>query len=113
MCVEKDGSFHSDMVSRTVDIVAELCKQYNLDPLTDVVRHYDVTRKSCPTPFVRNPQQFINFKADVKFKLGNKAVASVSQEKLMWGKTEFKKGQIGKITILQPINLWKDVTVSW
>jgi N-acetylmuramoyl-L-alanine amidase len=30
------------------------------------------------------------------------------QEKLMWGKTEFKKGQIGKVTILKPINLWKD-----
>ncbi|WP_313803231.1 N-acetylmuramoyl-L-alanine amidase [Cytobacillus sp.] len=29
-------------------------------------------------------------------------------EKLMWGKTEFKKGQIGRVTILKPINLWKD-----
>ena len=38
-----------------------------------------------------------------------KAVGSVSTGKLMWGKTEFKKGQIGKVTILKPINLWKDV----
>ncbi|TCJ00465.1 N-acetylmuramoyl-L-alanine amidase [Cytobacillus praedii] len=28
--------------------------------------------------------------------------------KLMWGKTEFKKGQIGRVTILKPINLWTD-----
>lgn len=110
MCVEKDGSFHPDMLSRTVEIVAELCKQYNLDPIADVVRHYDITHKSCPTPFVKNPQQFVDFKNDVKFKLnGNKAVAGVSQEKPMWGKTEFRKGQIGKITILKNINLWKDV----
>jgi hypothetical protein len=26
---------------------------------------------------------------------------------VMWGKLELKKGQIGKITILKPINLWK------
>ena len=25
----------------------------------------------------------------------------------MWGKTELKKGQLGKITILKPINLWE------
>lgn len=29
-------------------------------------------------------------------------------EKLMWGKTEFKKGQIGRVTILKPINLWTE-----
>ncbi|MFO1442773.1 N-acetylmuramoyl-L-alanine amidase [Bacillus sp. Bva_UNVM-123] len=29
-------------------------------------------------------------------------------ETLMWGKTIFKKGQIGKITITKPINLWSD-----
>lgn len=29
------------------------------------------------------------------------------QGKVMWGKTELKKGQIGKITILKPINLWR------
>jgi D-alanyl-D-alanine carboxypeptidase len=29
-------------------------------------------------------------------------------KKIMWGKTELKKGQIGKITILKPINLWQD-----
>lgn len=28
--------------------------------------------------------------------------------KLMWGKTEFKKGQIGRVTILKPINLWTE-----
>jgi N-acetylmuramoyl-L-alanine amidase len=27
---------------------------------------------------------------------------------LMWGKTEFKKGQIGRLTIIKPINLWAD-----
>ncbi|MEH7392378.1 N-acetylmuramoyl-L-alanine amidase family protein [Bacillus sp. JJ1474] len=33
---------------------------------------------------------------------------SKAQSVLMWGKTEFKKGQIGRITILKPINLWTE-----
>ncbi|NOK23980.1 peptidoglycan recognition protein family protein, partial [Corallococcus carmarthensis] len=45
MCIEADGSFHPDTVRRTVQIVAELCKRYGLNPLRDVIRHYDVTGK--------------------------------------------------------------------
>ncbi|QGM30502.1 hypothetical protein GI482_08990 [Bacillus sp. N3536] len=38
-----------------------------------------------------------------------KAVEGVTNtDKIMWGKTELKKGQIGKLIILKPINLWKD-----
>ncbi|MEK5148749.1 M15 family metallopeptidase [Psychrobacillus sp. FSL K6-4615] len=37
-----------------------------------------------------------------------KAVESVSNDKIMWGKTELKPGQIGKVTILKRINLWQD-----
>ena len=32
---------------------------------------------------------------------------SVASAKVMWGKTELKKGQIGKITVTKPINLWE------
>lgn len=38
-----------------------------------------------------------------------KAVEEVfNTDKIMWGKTELRKGQIGKITVLKPINLWID-----
>lgn len=74
MCVEKDGSFHHDTVTRTVDVVAELCKIYNLDPLTDVVTHHMVTRKNCPAPWVKNASEFIVFKAKVKEKMNNKSI---------------------------------------
>lgn len=33
--------------------------------------------------------------------------ASAATIKVMWGKTELKSGQIGKITVNKPINLWK------
>ncbi|MBD7946357.1 M15 family metallopeptidase [Psychrobacillus sp. Sa2BUA9] len=38
-----------------------------------------------------------------------KAVDGITNtDKIMWGKTELKKGQIGKVTILKRINLWQD-----
>ena len=32
---------------------------------------------------------------------------SAASAQVMWGKTELKVGQIGKITITKPINLWE------
>lgn len=58
-------------------------------------------------------------KTIAKLKSSIKAVKSVTtkkpettkkaeEAKIMWGKTELKKGQIGKITVIKPINLWTD-----
>jgi N-acetylmuramoyl-L-alanine amidase len=65
MCVEKDGTIHPDTIARAADIVAELCKRFNLNPLTDIYRHFDITGKNCPAPWVSNPQQFVDFKNSV------------------------------------------------
>ncbi|WP_137743229.1 peptidoglycan recognition protein family protein [Robertmurraya siralis] len=69
MCLEKNGTFHQDTIKRTEDILVELCKRYKLDPLKDIVRHYDITHKNCPAPWVKNPQHFIDFKKRVNEKL--------------------------------------------
>jgi hypothetical protein len=45
MCIEKDGTFHPDTITRTEDVFVELCKKFNLDPMCDIVRHFDVTAK--------------------------------------------------------------------
>ncbi|UAW07784.1 lysozyme [Psychrobacillus phage PVJ1] len=37
-----------------------------------------------------------------------KQVGGVSTDKIMWGKTELKPGQKGKITVLKAINVWED-----
>lgn len=73
MCVEKDGTFHPDTIKRTEDIAVELCKRYKLDPLKDIVRHYDVTHKNCPAPWVANSTKFTNFKNSVNSKLNPKS----------------------------------------
>lgn len=69
MCVEKDGSFHPDTIERAEDVAVELCKRYKLDPLTDIVRHYDVTHKNCPAPWVTSSTHFLNFRNEVKRKM--------------------------------------------
>lgn len=64
MCVEKDGTLHPDTVARTVQLAAHLCTFYKLG-VNDIYRHYDITGKNCPAPWVANPSLFVQFKNDV------------------------------------------------
>lgn len=75
MCVEKDGTIHPNTVQRSAQIVAELCKTYKLDPLKDIYRHFDITGKNCPAPWVSNPALFTQFKNTVKGLMGGSAPA--------------------------------------
>src|SRR5574342_236992 len=72
LCVEKDGTFAKETLDRAVDVFAELCKTYKLDPLTDIVRHYDVTHKNCPAPWVKDIGKFNEFKQAVDAKVNVK-----------------------------------------
>jgi N-acetylmuramoyl-L-alanine amidase len=74
LCVEKDGTFAKETLDRAVDVFAELCKTYKLDPLTDIVRHYDVTHKNCPAPWVADIGEFNEFKSRVDAKLNVKPI---------------------------------------
>lgn len=69
MCQEPDGSFHPDTVTRAVNVCADLCRKFGLSA-SDIVRHYDVTHKYCPGPYVDNPALFTAFKNRVSDVLG-------------------------------------------
>lgn len=75
MCVEKDDTFHPDTIARTEDVFVELCKKFKLDPIKDIVRHYDITHKNCPAPWVKDSKAFEDFKKRVKAKL-NQAITT-------------------------------------
>lgn len=57
MCCRKGTNgnwyFEDATVSSTVELVKELMKKYKI-PASNVLRHYDVTGKMCPEPFVSN-----------------------------------------------------------
>ena len=65
LCVEKDGSFHPNTIKQAEAVAAELCKRYKLDPKTDIVRHYDITGKNCPAPWVKSSTGLVQFRNNV------------------------------------------------
>jgi N-acetylmuramoyl-L-alanine amidase len=77
LCIEKDGTFHPETIKRAAQIVAYLCEKYQLDPINDVVRHYDVTHKNCPAPWVKDEGAFTAFKNSVKLLLNGGKTTNV------------------------------------
>ena len=62
-CYKKDGKLDiSDkVVDNAIELVKELMKKYNI-PVQNIVRHYDVTHKVCPAPFVNDESRWNKFK---------------------------------------------------
>ena len=50
---DRDWYFKENTVERTIQLVRHLMKKHNV-PIDKVIRHYDVTNKYCPRPFVGN-----------------------------------------------------------
>lgn len=68
LCCKKkaDGTwyFEEETVKSAIELVKELMKKYNI-PIGNVIRHYDVTGKMCPEPFVRDVEDWNTFKANL------------------------------------------------
>lgn len=75
MCINKAGKIETATFNRTVNVVAELCKKFKLDA-NDLYRHYDVTGKNCPAPWVSKSSEFTRFKKAVTSKLKGKVTTA-------------------------------------
>lgn len=53
--------FMEETIDNTVSLVKYLMELYNI-PITNVIRHYDVTHKVCPAPFVNDIAAWTKFK---------------------------------------------------
>ncbi len=62
---DAEGQFNSMTYDSLVRLTAWLCETYDLDPLTDVIRHYDITGKICPNYYVNYPDAWEEFRQDV------------------------------------------------
>ncbi len=80
MCIEKDGTIAAATFNQAVEVTTDLCRTYKLDT-DDLYRHYDVTGKNCPAPWVSKSSEWTRFKNAVKAKLGGKTVTTASKEK--------------------------------
>lgn len=64
ICSRKRGGeyfFLGNAVKNAVELTKDLMNKYNV-PITNVIRHYDVTGKLCPEPYVRNESLWAAFK---------------------------------------------------
>ena len=66
---DETGQYASTTYQRVVELTAFLCKEFKLDPETEVIRHYDVTGKLCPKYYVENPQSWDVLLQDITAKL--------------------------------------------
>lgn len=55
-------SFKEQTIENAVWLVKQLMQKYNI-PVSHILRHYDVTRKICPEPFVRDIKAWEAFKS--------------------------------------------------
>ena len=60
MCSEKNNKgqyyINEQTQNKTLEVVQWLMEKYGV-PLENVVRHYDVTGKLCPEPFVKSKEK--------------------------------------------------------
>lgn len=65
MCCRQDAKgnwyFEATTIASTIDLVKELMAKYDI-PVEHVIRHFDVTGKVCPQPFVKDNNAWRAFK---------------------------------------------------
>lgn len=66
ICCHQDKAgkwyFDPETIARAVELGREIMARYSID-VNHVLRHYDVTGKICPAPFVLDPGAWENFKS--------------------------------------------------
>lgn len=90
-----NGKFNEKTYNTLIEVLAENCKTYGI-PVNKIIRHYDVTGKSCPKYYVEHEDEWNKLKQDVQNKLNGGNVTPVpvtpqgSEEKPMY---RFKNGR--------------------
>lgn len=76
---DKDWYFTEETINSAVELTQELMKKYNV-PNENVIRHYDVTGKICPAPFVHDGNQWLEFITKIQNRGYSSSFASNNNE---------------------------------
>lgn len=101
--------FDKETIQNAVKLTKELMIKYDI-PIENVIRHYDVTHKNCPAPFVKNEQQWQDFKAQLKI------LTEEEEDELMFTEFVEKYGEdVVKAALQKLINseINKDKVSDW
>lgn len=73
---DANGKFTAATEQALAELCAQLCKQFGLDPINDIIRHYDVTGKQCPLYW--SPTKYVTkATADARFSAFKQRVAYI------------------------------------
>ena len=85
---DSTGKFNQKTYDSLVKLCADICKRRGFNPLTKIIRHYDVTKKCCPKwwspngPNKNADNDFNSFKQDVKKNLSTTQPVSTGPKKV-------------------------------
>ena len=65
--MDKNGNVRRGTVDSATELTRYIMKKYNIGS-ENVIRHFDVTGKNCPMPYVAEPELWKNFKAELEEK---------------------------------------------
>lgn len=80
-CFNNNGTLDMSeaVINNTIELAAYICKKYGIT-IDRVVRHYDVTGKSCPAPFVNNSARWEDFKARLNAAINGGSITPAKPE---------------------------------
>ena len=99
MCCRKGANWYFEpaTIAATIDLVRDLMKKYNI-PASNVLRHYDVSGKRCPEPYVRNSEDWNLFKLQLTTtqSINKKSNEEIAREviKGSWGNGQERKQRL-------------------
>lgn len=96
-------------VTRAVELVKMLMAKYSV-PIDRVVRHYDVTGKACPEPWVRDESQWAKFKARLVAPEVKKEVKKVTYDEFCAYMARYQKELEAKTASVWAEKAWKALT---
>jgi len=107
MCSRKNdkGQFFikDEVISNTAELVKYLMEKYKV-PIENVIRHYDVTGKICPDPFVRDAKQWESFKCLLNTTPEGVTTYRISEENLAY---------MVAIGVINSPDYWRNQSVQW
>lgn len=109
-----DGKFTEATRKSLIELCADICKRYNLDPIKDIIRHFDVSGKACPLYWVNHPDDFAKFKKEVAeyIQNGGEDMSNISELEKRIQKLESAQNEKRYKTI-DDIPLWAEEAIKW
>jgi N-acetylmuramoyl-L-alanine amidase CwlA len=108
-----DGKFTDATRKSLIELCADICKRYHLNPAADIIRHYDVTGKKCPLCWVTDPHDFVTFKKEVMDYMTNGGDDMIKIDELEKRVEKLENAQEKVFTTGADIPEWAKEAVEW